>query len=513
MTLIPPITLTVSEYCPDQPEFDSGISISVQNVVPLTEHSYGPLSDYVAYTADALPLKPQGAYGGADPDGNVSVFVGTATDQYRMQVGSTNWVNVSKSAGAYTCPADEMWGYALFNARLLTCNIHDPIQSFILGTDTVFSDLSADAPKARYITTAKNFAIAANTDDPIGGTAPWRVWWSALGDASSWPTPGSSAAAAVQSDYNDTVGEGGAITGIVGNLGTADAAIFFERAVWRMIYVGPPAVFNFVPAEGVRGTSAPGSISQLGSVVFYLGEDGFYMFDGTQSVPIGANKVDRTFLADLAPGSSHIITSAIDPIRKLYVVSYPSINSANLVPDKLLIYNWQTQRWAIASMTLDMIFRAFTFGYSLDGLDATGYNLDTLPFSLDSRVWTGGSILLGAFQNYQLGYLSGDSIEAIVDTNEIQPFDGQRTFVANSRPLVDSRNASILDEAITIAIYTREALESVPTLTATGTLGSLGWAPLRASGRYVRARITVPAGSNFHHIQGTELECKPVGIR
>ena len=46
------------------------------------------------------------------------------------------------------------------------------------------------------------------------------------------------------------------------NLGTADAAVFFERAVWRVVYTGPPGIFSFFPAEGVRGTPAPASIAQ-----------------------------------------------------------------------------------------------------------------------------------------------------------------------------------------------------------------------------------------------------------
>ena len=517
MPLIPPMLLPVKEYCPDQPEYANSVSSRVQNVSPRGTASYGPFPDFLTYSTAPLPLRPQGAYGGADPFGNVSVFAGTATDLYQVQAGTTAFVNVSKALAAYNCPADQMWSFALFNARVIASNISDPMQSFVLGTSTKFADLSASAntPKAKYITTAKNFLICANTFDPIGGAAPWRVWWSGIGDPTNFPTPGSAAAAAVQSDYNDTVGEGGAITGIVGNLGTADAAIFYQHAVWRMIYVGPPAVFNFVPAEGVRGTTAPGSIAQLGSIVFYLGEDGFYMFDGTQSIPIGAEKVDRYFLATCSPIGNTRITAAIDPIRKLYIVSYPSLNSVNQQPDRLLIYNWISQRWTMAVMTIDMLFRAFTFGYSLDGLDSTGYNLDTLPFSLDSTVWAAGSVLMGAFQNKSLGYLNGPNLAAVVDTDEIQPVPGQRSFINNTRPLIDPimPNISIGNAAITVQILARDVLENPPIIVATGTLQALGSAPLRCSGRYVRARINVPYNTQFDHIQGVELQLRPIGAR
>jgi hypothetical protein len=130
-------------------------------------------------------------------------------------------------------------------------------------------------------------AVVGNTTDGTFGPQPQRVWWPAIDDPTNWPTPGTSAAAAVQSDYQDLVGDAGWVQGIVGNLGTADGAVFQERAVIRMQYVGPPAIFAFSTAEGVRGTPAPGSLVQVGNLVYYLGEDGFYVFDGSQSMPIG----------------------------------------------------------------------------------------------------------------------------------------------------------------------------------------------------------------------------------
>jgi len=182
----------------------------------------------------------------------------------------------------------------------------------------------------------------------------------------------------------------------------------------------------------------------------------------------------------------------------------------------LMIYNWVTQRWAQAHMNLDMLFRAFTFGYSLDGLDATGYNLDTLPYSLDSRVWTAGQVLLGGFQNNTLGYLSGPNLAASVETDETIPqVPGRLTFINNSRPLVDQLRGSggIEGVPITVDIYGRMNLADPPVKIATGTVTSLGWAPLRASSRYLRARINVPYGTNFDHLQGTLLQARVMGIR
>jgi hypothetical protein len=292
-----------------------------------------------------------------------------------------------------------------------------------------------------------------------------------------------------------------------------------------MIYVGPPAVFNFVSAEGVRGTSAPNSIVQLGAVCFYLGEDGFYMFDGTNSVPIGAHKVDKTFFADIDASGMPRVTGAVDPLNKLVMWAYPGAGNANLNPNKVIIYNWTTQRWAIAEITLELIFRAFTFGYTLDGLDVTGYNMETLPFSLDSRVWAKGQVLLGGFDtSHNLGYLTGPNLAATVETEEVNPFVGQRSFIRNTRPITDVSYGTIPSPlaGVSVAIGTRDVLntsplgpDTTPTVTYTTAVdvNSLGTCPQRASGRFFRARIATRAAATFSHIQGVEVDCDALGVR
>lgn len=502
------IRLSAVEWRPDLPPMGTGYSVNVQNVLPRTPTTYGPFPNLSAYATSPLPARSQGAVALLDSGDNVNTFAGTATDLYVMTVAGPTFSSVSKSAAAYNVGADEIWSYALFGDNVIATNIADPIQSFISGTSSKFADLSADAPKARYVAVVKNWLFAANTSDPIDGAVPWRIWWSAFNDPTSWPIPGSSAAAAAQSDFNDIVGENGWIQGLIGNLGTADAAIFFEHAVWRVVYAGPPTTFTFSPAEGVRGTPAPGSIAQLGAIVYYLGEDGFYVFDGTTSIPIGANKVDKTFFADLDAAYVFRITSAVDPINKMVMWSYPGSGNNQGNPNRIIVYNWFTQTWAIASLNHEMIFRSLTFGYSLDGLDTISTNLDALQFSLDSRAWTGGALELSGFSTtHTLGYFSGTSLAPIVDTEEVQPFPGQRTFVRNVRPLIDGSVTP------SVSIGTRTTVETSPTYGPPSAMNSLGWCPLRSNGQYTRARITVPAGQTFNHIQGVELDADPAGYR
>lgn len=503
------IRLAAKEWRPDLPPFGTGFSTTVENVLPKTPTTYGPFPSLQNYATDPLPARCQGAISVLDSDDNVSTFAGTDQNLYQMTVSGPTFSEVSKSHNAYTVATDENWQFIPFGDNLIATQIGDPIQSFIVGTSANFADLSVDAPKARYVAVVKNWLFVANTVDGTDGAVPWRVWWSAFNDPTSWPTPGTAAAAAAQSDFNDIVGQGGWIQGVVGNLGTADAAVFLEHSVWRVVYSGPPSIFTFTQAEGVRGTPAPGSIVQLGALVYYLGEDGFYVFDGTSSQPIGANKVDATFYADFQPSFASRMIGAVDPLNKLIIWAYAGAGSNKGNPNRLIVYNWFTQTWSFAPNTeVETIFRSLSFGYSLDGLDAVSTNLDALPFSLDSRAWTGGALLLAGFGvDNTMGYFDGPNLAPTVDTEEIQPFTGQRTFVRNTRPLIDGNVTP------SIALGLRTTVETSAAYGNPMSMNSLGWCPLRGNGQYVRARITLAANSTFEHIQGVELDASPAGRR
>lgn len=363
------------------------------------------------------------------------------------------------------------------------------------------------APKARYIAIVKGFLVAGNTNDALSGNQPQRVWWSGLNDPTSWPTPGSSTAAQFQSSYNDLFGDSGWIKGIVGNLGTADGAIFMEHAIWRMVYVGAPAIFNFFQAEGVRGTQAPGSIAQLGGIAFYFGEDGFYSFDGTSSVPIGFDKVDKTTLADIDTTYIDRMTGAIDPINKLYLCAYAGQGNSAGIPNRLLAYHWPTQKWSLIGEVNEIILRSLTFGNNvLDvvgavSLDTASYNM----FSMDSRVWIGGNTLMAGFDvNHKLAYYNGFNRSATLDTTELEPFEGQLTFVQNSRPQVDG-------SVPLVCFAVRNRLIDPPVYNSPVEINATGTCPQTVNGRYIRGEIVIPTGE-WTHVQGLQVEGIPNGV-
>lgn len=484
--------ISFGDYLPDLPALDNPGSSYIRNVIP-ARLSYRPMPSLSVYSG-ALTARCQGAVAVTDLDGNVVNFAGDATTLYNLAAGTTTWNDASK-AGGYNTASEGRWAFAQYKQQVIATNGVEAIQEYTLNSSTDFADLDASAPLARYLAVAKAFLFAVNTS-----TDPQRIHWSAIDDPSNWPTPGSAAAVAVQSDYQDLVGDGGWNMGAIGGLSGADLVVWQERSMWRGTYVGGDLFWQFDQVEGGRGTPAPGSIVQVGGLAYYLGEDGFYRTDGASSEPIGADKIDKTFFADLDQSRFDRISSAADPINKIVIWAYASTASTDGRCDRLLVYNWQSGRWSlIDAVECELIFRSLSFGYTMESLDAISADLDALPFSLDSRAWTGGRLLLSAFDtNHKLDYFTGSNLAATLETTEAQPIPNMRAVVTEVWPLVDGGT-------LTVTPVTRNRNNDAPTTGTAASQNSIGYCPVRTNARYHRYRVGVASAGTWTHAQGINV--------
>lgn len=450
-------------------------------------------------------------------------------DNFTIGVDTTGFTaytsaGVARLVVAYTTASDERWSFSVFGERILATNFTDPIQSFLMGADDTFTDLSPDAPKARYMAQVRDFLMVANTADGVDGAVPQRVWWPAIDDPTDWPVIGSDVAAQLQSDLQDLVGNGGWNQGIVGGLSSADAVIFQERAVYRAVYIGPPAIFSFAVLAGGRGTPAPGSIVQVGEQAFYLADNGFYVTDGLQSVGIGDGMVDKTFWSMVDQGNLFRITAASDPLNKLIYWAFPGPQSMDGNPNYIIVYNYDLKRWSLTQQLTEVMVQALTTGYTLDQLDPFG-TLETLPFSLDSRAWTGGKLNLACFdQTHKLALFSGASLAAIMDTSEANLNSTGLAHVSRVWPMVDAMPTINLPPGaidftadqppITVTMGQRNRLaEAVTWRTPTAVTTTTGSAPVRSTAVLQRARLEIAAGAIWANAQGVNVEWRKGGNR
>ncbi|HEX6840806.1 MAG TPA: hypothetical protein VF113_04730, partial [Stellaceae bacterium] len=300
-------------------------------------------------------------------------------------------------------------------------------------------------------------------------------------------------------------------------LSAADGAAFCEHGIYRINYVGSSAgIFSFQVAEGAAGTQSPLSICRNRfndniAVAYYLGEDGFYAFDGMTSTPIGEQKVNRFFLNDLNPAYLSMVQGGSVPNRALVYWLYNSSSgqAANGLYDKMIVYHTVLQRWSyidLAATNAEWGLISVGVGTTLDALDVYG-SLDAVPAPLSSGAWEGGTPVLAAFDAaHKLNFINGTYMAPTVETSEMQPTPGRRSIITSARPLIDGGSPSI-------AVATRDRLLDSPAYGSAVAVNSIGECPQHTTGRYVRCRLTLPAASAFTHLQGVELETRPEGRR
>ncbi len=482
--------ITFGEYLPDLPDFENPGAIVAKNVIP-SGASYKEFPDISVYSSNGLTARCQGAVFGKDASGNTFNFAGDVSKLYKL--GGAAWADVSK-VGGYTTGSDERWFFSTYGQRLLATNFTDAIQTYTMGSSSVFADLAATAPLARYIAQLNNFTVVCNTYDAVDGNVPHRVRWSGIADPTSWTV-----SASTQADFEDLESSNGWVKQVYGG---EYGVVFQERAINRMSYVGSPIVFQFDTVETGRGLLASGGSVKIGNFIFYLGLDGFYVFDGNQSIPIGENKINTTFFSDVDLSYLDRIYSTADLDKQVVYWSYPgSGNNAGLC-NKILMYNYApnaTKRWSYAEVNTEVIYISLSEGYTLDSLDTVSTNLDTLTPSLDSRVWTGDNYILSAFNSsHKLATFTGSALTATIDTTEGQLIEGSKAILRLLRPLVDGPNATI-----TVQIGTRDNLTDSVAFGSAISANSMGEYTARSNARYHRARVNISGG--FTHAQGIEV--------
>lgn len=450
----------------------------------------------------AITNRPQGAAALRETDDTIHTFAGDNQDLFLLD--ATLFNNVSSSAAAYTTATDDHWDIIQYGNRGIAVNGHtDQPQTFLMGTDTAFSNLAGSPPKAKHAAVINNFVMLGNINDATDGVVPNRVHWCAIDNPTSWPTVGTSAAAQVQSDRQD-LPTGWSVEAITGAIGGIDGAIFMRQSIYRIQYEGAPAVFNFKEVERSRGTLTGKSVVNVGSFAFFLGEDGFYSFNGTQSHAIGNLKIDNFFFEDMDLNHVHRITAAANPINKTVYWSYPSKLADNGQPDSIIVYNWETGRWSHGDLDADIIFSNLTIGYDLEQLDSFG-NMDTLTTSLDDRFWINGLFSLAAFDiDHKLSTFTGSALEGTITTKE---FGGMELWqTANERMYVDGVRPYVDGGEYTVSLEYRDAPKGDVTVDGPNTVNDNGMANFTRSCRYARVTVTIGAGGIWSHAQGVDLD-------
>ena len=445
--------------------------------------------------------------GHADFTATVSDAVVTVT---RATIGNENLTNVSSDTTRLT--TTNFYGgtpltgtntdfvtFTQFGQYVIASNGVDAPQYYLMGTSTNFQNLSTIAtrgtvPTFRVSGVVRDFLVTGNIEN-----AKNRVQWSGLNDIATWE------AGVKSSDTQDLPGSGGQVVAITsGDVGY----VFRQNQIIRMDFVGGNVIFRFSVISPNRGAVYGQTVCQDNRQIFFYASDGFFQINGDQVLPIGAEKVNRFFDSDLNKAYTDRITAAVDPFNTLALWLYPSKNNPNTtgICDRILIYNYVTQKWSVANVKASQIFKQFMVITTVELMDIISENLDDINISLDSAYWTSGQLYLGAVdENYKAAIFSGKNLEAEIETKETEIFPGARANIIGVRPIVDASS--------NVIVKTRDKLADSVNSSSSSTMNTTGIAPVRQSGRYFRANVKIPADSIWTNAQGIDLVASQGGLR
>jgi hypothetical protein len=469
-------------------------STVANNCVPYMGY-YGPFYAPVAYTPASTEYA-LGAFSTRSSAGLSYNFIGgTAKLQ---KITSSAWEDVSRLVGGvYATASENVWEFTTFGDRVIATNFSDYPQSYLMGTDTDFSLLSATAPKAKCIATVRGFVMLGNI-----ASYPNRVQWSSLED----PTGVWTASATTQADSQDLFGEAeiGQVMKIVGG---EYATIFMEKGIFRGDYVGGQVIFNIGQIIRGTGTLSGGSVAAFGDSIFFLGNDGFYQMTPAGLNPIGEGKINRSFFREVYSADMWRMSATIDPKNSLYIVGYPTAAGGL---HKFLIYNWLAQRWT--TVTTDTMEQLYSF-YS-ESLDADAAATNTLvgnpdtgayaSVSADSALFIGGKPSLAGINSSHIAVtFDGAALTAAIETGENQLTPGRKTTVTNLIPMVEGGGT------ISVQVGYRNNVQESVSYSNPATVNGEGEANIFNTARYQRAKMMLSGG--FSKAFGLDYEAKSAG--
>lgn len=473
--------LQFSDWMPDQPA-NAGSLNDAKNVYPIAI-GYAPFPSAVDFSNSAS--EDLNSIFVAKWNDQVEVFAGSDTKIFKLDNTTLDLDDVSKSGGY---GGNGIWRFEQFGRTVLASNGSQKIQYWTVGVSSAFDDVAATAPIAKDIAVVRDFVFAGNL---LNGDEPDKVQWSDINDETDWTSGATS-----QSDFQ-IIPDGGNIQAITGG---EFGMVFLEKAVVRASYSGSPLFFQFDTISNGLGCLEGNSVVRYGNTSFFLSDDGWYSTDGQSVTNIGLEKIDRYFFAHADLVKIDTISAAVDPVKNLVVWNYANVEGGR----SIIMYNWQLQKWSRAETTSDVVGTIASLGETLESLESTlGYtNLDTIPASLDSRLWVGGKFLFAGTRGNKVIIFTGDPLTPQLITTDIEV--GYNSVATLARPQIDNGTAQI-------AVASRRELDDTIGFSAFVPATKEGRCSLRSAGRYHRFNVQ-PTG-NWTTAMAVDVDIKPQGNR
>lgn len=480
--------IALPPFEPDKSLFEGVSSNNILNALPVA-NGWGPMPSLSVVSA-ALPGECRGFFYTRSASGSFRVIAGTATALYELNTTTYAWDDISGPSAPYSVPIGDSWTFTLYGDKLIAHNISDPIQSYNIDTGGDFADLAGSPPNAKYSWVAADYLVLGYLEGDVGQKT---IRWCGTNNPEFWEIGKQGA------DYQE-LPEG---EEILGGFGETGGFYVIQRYGMQAFTFAPASGFTFTRTvlNAEHGALAPRSIIHTGpGQFFFLAEDGF--FSGAARNPIGAERVDRWFLSNVDLNSIADVQGAADPLEKIVWWRYKANNGLFY----RLGYDWQLDRWCVSDLPLGEMGAQTTPGVTWDGLDAFYANIDAANEPFDSRIFVGGRPTFAAFNSdNKLAYFTGPSLQATLDTADIEMDATYRTFVPEVRVKTDAQNFTLQDG---VSAYNGGAVTWSTAKTPNPRTKLVGF---RSDGRLHRFRMIIPSGEVWSVATSLNVAAKVTG--
>lgn len=436
--------------------------------------------------AGSVSGTPLYAFLAQDNDGITKLFIATSTGVYRNDAGTP--INISK-VGGYSSPI-EAWDHTVYGNTLIMTNGLDSIQAALdFNTALNLTDLGGTPPIAKQVCLYHDHLFLGYTIES-GTEYPRRIFRSAKGNLEDWVVDPDTGCG-----YRDIPSWGEQIVAIdtIGDY----LIVYMTGSIWIIDEVGAPIWFSYSKIFEGQGPLSPGSIAKIDqNRHIWFSKDDIYVTDVSGINPVGSGI--RSILQSINPDYLNRINNIVNFQAKVVIWSYPSLESSG-TPDKLLIYNWEEDRFTTADLSVGCLCVLQGEGeesstLTIDGLDTIANTIDELLDSIDSYGAGSGSSFRydysfgGISPSGNLATLTGDVLDAVVRTGQL--YSESVIWVTTVRPAISRCTGTI-----TCTIYwTLDEMDEFQVTSAV--MDSKGYCNLRVTAKFFEFEFLITGSHN-----------------
>lgn len=341
---------------------------------------------------------------------------GTVSFQYLLNPGQSDSVfdygygvgtwNTARNGGGWNVPAlttgievdARTWSFDIFGEDLVASVIGQPLiqwdasagvgnRAFLIN-DTYTSDSQTpDTTRGVIVSNPDRHLIALGADDPL------TVKFADQETTNTWTT------AATNTAGSQRLSGGSRIIGAKRTRG--QILIWTDVSLHSMTFRGPPYTFGFRELATGCGLGGPLAAVEVGGIVYWMGINQFFAFDGSVRPLIGP--VNNFVFEDLNSVQVEKVAAGLDKEHSEVFWFYPSGSSNE--NDKYVKYNYRENVWDVGTMDRTAWTDASTFpnntgaatnGYLYSheiGEDADGLAMESFIESADMDIADGNEIM------------------------------------------------------------------------------------------------------------------------